>query len=417
MIIKLVQWYRKYYVALLNVFIALLVMDVMIDPKNKIFQVKYILFCLVFLVWLPQLIRKRIVLPKYLLYIIFFISLFMPIYALSIGLLNSFILNIDMAKEIYYFSGFLFFLLLIIIHHQNYDLTKNFNYASLLIVVVTLGSYAILLLAPAISGILFQYMVVDTGTAAMGLRNYGNNILLMVHYRTSPLLVFPLSYILHQVMIENNRKYLFLRLIVLFSIILTLLLSGTRANIISLLLIILFYIAYFIYKKSKIIFVFLCSIMLILSLYALPSLIGILFDKQEASNLIKYGHLISYIDYFSSNIFNLIFGQGLGMSFYSSGDNRLELTSELTYLEIVRIWGLPIAFLFISTLLLPIIKEIQSKSISSLFIAYIAYLFIAGTNPFLLDSTGMLVLVYVFSKIRGSEIKEQGGIIGSKIRG
>jgi hypothetical protein len=150
--------------------------------------------------------------------------------------------------------------------------------------------------------------------------------------------------------------------------------------------------------------------LIIIGSYKVSGILALLFDKEEPSNLVKYGHFMSYYDYFSSNILNLFLGQGLGMSFFSTGFNRLVLTTELTYFEVLRVWGLPITFIFLSILILPIVKEIKSKSISPLFIAYIAYLFIAGTNPFLLDSTGMLVLVYVFSRMfldpKGSGIRK-----------
>lgn len=377
-------------------------MDVIIDPKNKIFGVKYILFCLVVFVWLPQLFKKRLILPKELKYVIVFICFFMPLYALSIGLINSFMHNADNAGMVYYFNSFFFFLLIIIIHDQNYDLSRNFNYGSLFLVLITLSAYFILVFKPSISTILYQYLVIDTGTAVFGLRNYGDYTLLMVWYRTSPLLVFPLSYILHQLLIQKIRVYLPFRIMVLISIILTLLLSGTRANILSLSLIILFYIGYYLYKRSKAIFLIFACIIAIVSVYEISSAIAILFDTQEPSNIIKYGYLISYYNHFSSNILDLFIGQGLGVSFYVEHFSRSFLTSELTYLEVLRVWGLPITCIFMGILIIPIIKELKSKSLSHLFIAYIAYLFIAGTNPFLLDSTGMFVLVYVFSKAYSS---------------
>jgi len=126
------------------------------------------------------------------------------------------------------------------------------------------------------------------------------------------------------------------------------------------------------------------------------------------SNVIKYGHFASYVNLFSDNISILLFGQGIGVPFYTTGFHKEVFATELQYFEMIRIWGLPVTLLFLSVLLLPIIKEIKTKKYSSIFVAYIAFLFIAGTNPFLLDSTGMIVLVYVFSKMynRGSEIQK-----------
>lgn len=377
---------------------ALLFIDAVIDPNNRVLHLKYVLFGLVILLWISSAFFEKIKKPPPIIIIaLVFISFFMPFYALSTGLINNFLKNTSL-ETIVYFNSFFFFLLTLIIFDKKIDLTKIINYSSLLIVVITIGSYCILVFDPSFFGNLVQYLVIDKNVAAFGFRNYGDYTILMMYFRTSPLLVFPLAYFLHQLLIKNNRRFFILQVIVLLSIIITLILSGTRANWISLFLIISFYICFFAYKKSKIIFVILCFALIIIGSYVVSDVVNILLDKGELSNTVKHGHLVSYKEYFSQHKFEFLFGQGLGRSFYSSGFNKLTLVTELTYLEIIRIWGLAVFLVFMTVLSLPIIKEIRSGSISPLLIAYIAYLFIAGTNPFLLGSTGMMVLVYVFSK-------------------
>lgn len=320
----------------------------------------------------------------------------MPIYALSVGLVNHFAQNTSMG-EIVYLNSFFFFLLLPIIIIEKIDLTRIFNNSSLLIVLVTSVSYLVLLNNPKTFGLLYDYFVVDKSAAVYGLRQYGDFTILQIFYKTSPLLIFPLSYFLHQLLIQQNRKQVLFKILILSTIIITLFLSGTRANILSLALIILFYILFYAYKKSKPIFFIIGFVYLLVVIYSASVLSGIFLNKSEISNMVKLGHFISYIEHFSNYIGILIFGQGLGGSFYSTGIYSIVSVTELSYFEIIRIWGLPIAIVFGSILLLPVCKELKNKQISHLFIAYIAYLFVAGTNPLLLSSTGMLVLVYVFS--------------------
>jgi len=252
---------------------------------------------------------------------------------------------------------------------------------------------------PVINNYDFIILIILKVYAIYALRNFGGYPVLQMFYKTSPLLVFPLSYYLFQILIQGNVKLLFLKLTILLSIIVTLFLSGTRANIVSLALIILFYLSYYIYKKSRIVFVVLTGLYTLLAIYGLSIIGGILFNATEISNLVKFGHYISYIEHFSDHIGQFIFGNGLGSSFYSYGINRITNVTELTYLELIRIWGMPISIIFLLVLLTPILYEIKAKQFSHLFIAYIAYLFIAGTNPLLLSSTGMIVFVYVFSNI------------------
>lgn len=396
--INLIYWYNKYFSVLIIVLVSLLIIDLIIDSSNKVLHIKYILFAGTILFWLPNALNKKFNLPRALLYIVLFISFFMPVYALSLGAINAFLKNSDIGLIIY-FNSFFFFLLTLVIVNEKIDLTQIFNYSSLLVVVITLLSYVILAFNPTLFGDLYQFFVVKKELAMYALRNFGDFTMLMLFYKTSPLLVFPLSYYLYQILIVRLKKGLFLMIVILTSIAITLFLSGTRANILSLFLIALFYLAFYMYKRSKPLFVLVITIYTLIVIIGLTSIWNLLFNIREASNMIKFGHLISYFEHFSDNIGILIFGQGLGGSFYSYGVNRLAVISELSYFEIIRVWGLPIATLFICVLILPIFYELKSKRISHLFIAYIAYLFIAGTNQYLLTSTGMIVLVYVFSNM------------------
>lgn len=402
MISHITYWYKKYYSTLLSLCIALLFADVIIDPTNKIFHLKYILFAMPFLVWLPQLFTKKILLHRSFAIVLFFVCLFMPIYAISFGLINNFVQNTTIG-ELVYLNSFFFFLIILIVFTEQLDLTRFFNYSSLIIVAITGISYSVLLYNPNTFGLLYDYFVVDKNVAVYGLRKYGDYTLLMMFYKTSPLLIFPLSYYFYQLLIQQNNRHIPLKIIALIAIALTLFLSGTRANILSLALIILFYIIFYAYKKSKPIFFVLGFVYLLLAFYSITIIGDLLLSRSEISNIVKFGHITSYIEYFSNNVGVLIFGQGIGGTFYSTGINSIVNVTELTYFELIRIWGIPISICFFTILLFPIYKELQSKNISHLFIAYIAYLFIAGTNPLLLSSTGMLVLVYVFSKVYSSK--------------
>lgn len=394
--VNLIHWYKKNYKVWLIVFLALLMGDVIIDPNNSILNIKYVLFGMIFIIWMPKMTYRKLVIPKELVILVLFISFFMPFYALSLGFLNNFIQNTEIGTIIY-FNSFFFFLLVIIIIEEKIDLTSFVNFSAFLIVLITIGSYFILVFNTSFYLDLVQYLVIDKGVAIYMLRDYGDFTILMLYYKTSPLLIFPLSYYLHQLLIQKRRDRLFIKIAFIISLIITLFLSGTRANLVVLFLILIFYLGYFLYKNTKALFILFCFLGGLFSIYGISIVTGLLFNPYEESNMVKYGHLVSYFEYFSNNSLQFIFGQGLGGSFYSSGFNTYTNTTELTYFEMVRVWGLPITFLFLFILMIPIYYEIKTKKITPIIIAYIAYLFIAGTNPFLLSSTGMIVLVYVFS--------------------
>lgn len=390
------HWIREKQPSLLKGLLALLFADVMVDPNNLIFHAKYVLFILVFLVWLPGRHLGKDKIPVKLGFVLIFIALFLPLYALSVGILNSALHNIQLGALVY-FNSFFFFLIVLITANGAFDLTRLFNRSSLLIVFMTLGLYVILVLNPEWFGGMYKYFVLDKGAAVYALRNYGKMTLLMIFYKTSPLLVFPLSYYLYRIFIDSSKKASFSTYLLIILVTVTLFLSGTRANLLSLFLIPLFYVGFFIYRKSKPRFILFTAFGLLAFLLAFPSLWNIIMNRHEASNVIKFGYFSSYADYFQGHLLSLIFGQGIGGKFFAYGLHRFMDVTELTYLELIRVWGIPIAAIFGLVLIWPLVTEIRQKKLSHLFIAYLAYLFIAGTNPLLLSSTGMLVLVYVFS--------------------
>ncbi len=393
---KILHWFKEKYFLFLNVSLALLFVDVMVDPTNLIFHLKYVLFGLVFLVWALGNYSKKQVFPKYFWTVLLFISFFMPFYELSVGLINSALHNIPLGKMVY-FNSFFFFALILVTVSEKMDLTAIFNYASLTIVLVTLGLYLVLVFDISMFGDLYRYFVLDKQVVVYALRDYGKVTLLMIFYKTSPLLVFPLSWYFYRLLVEKQKKRLFVNILLLVLTAATLYFSGTRANLASLVLISVFYLGYFLFRRSKIWFVWALALGVLVVLFLLPAVAGLLLNRQEASNAIKFGYFSSYVNYFDGHLLSLLFGQGVGGRFYASGLHRMIDVSELTYIELVRIWGIPVALLFVSFLMIPLVAEIKSKKITPLFIAYLAYLFIAGTNPLLLSSTGMLVLVYVFT--------------------
>ena len=390
------HWLKERYSVFLNISMILLFVDVMLDPTNLMFHVKYVLFGLVLVVWFLGNYNKKLIFTKPQWFILLFIAFFMPFYELSIGLMNSMVHNVPVGRVVY-FNSFFFFIIILVTVREKMKLTSIFNYSSLTIVLMTLGLYLVLIFNTSLFGDMYRYFVTDKQVVVYALREYGKTTLLMIFYKTSPLLVFPLSYYLYQLLIIRQKKHLFLNIFLLMLVSLTLYFSGTRANMLSLILIILFYIGFYLYRKSKAWFLWAVVFVGLVALFLLPSAVTTFLNRQETSNAIKFGYLSSYSGFFDHHLLSLLFGQGIGGMFYASSLHRFISVSELTYLELVRIWGIPITLVFVVVLVLPLVAEIKAKKISHLFIAYLAYLFISGTNPLLLSSTGMLVLVYVFT--------------------
>jgi O-antigen ligase len=221
----------------------------------------------------------------------------------------------------------------------------------------------------------------------------------MIYYKSCPIVVIPYAYSWYKYLInkKTRKRYLF------FSIIFgsCLIISGTRANMLSgimLPLIILLY--YFLKIKKNILGFYL--ILMSSAIFFMYIIAKILTDLNESSFVIKSGHLYSYIKLFSENPIQMIIGYGPGSMFYSSGNGLMVSETELTYFEILRRYGLIGAFLILWIFFCPIIFMYQkiknNKEYFPFFMGYITYLFIGGTNPLLFSSTGIIVLIqnYMF---------------------
>lgn len=124
-----------------------------------------------------------------------------------------------------------------------------------------------------------------------------------------------------------------------------------------------------------------------------------IFSDEEISNNIKIGHFYSYID--ALNFSNGIIGEGLGSYYYSSGKDQLIQHTEITPLDMARYVGIPLATMFFIILLLPRIKLITPRSFEFIYtLAFVLYLALSATNPVLINSYGMLVVVWYWTKLR-----------------
>jgi hypothetical protein len=169
----------------------------------------------------------------------------------------------------------------------------------------------------------------------------------------------------------------------------------------------LFYLLY--YKRSLLTFVVtFCSV----SVIGMMLIMRLLTDRANRSSIVKAGHSESTLLLFSENPFRFLFiGTGPGSTFYTTGFDKVTVQTELTYFELIRNFGLIFTILIILLLCIPFINIINNKQYDkflkiSLFLGYLAYLFIAGTNPLLIGSTGFIVIAVMFYISRGNILRE-----------
>lgn len=199
------------------------------------------------------------------------------------------------------------------------------------------------------------------------------------------LLIFLLSYSLFK---EKNKKYLLVSFFLLIQ-------SGTSANILSAILIVSYYFYSLLLKKTNINLLkkFICF--LLICIFFVIIFKKIIFKADDLGNQVKYLHLLSYIKLWKENPYFFWFGQGLGTGFYSMGFKKITYLTEIFYFEIIRIYGIAIFSVILTTLLYLLYKLIIQKR-EWLAISYLSYLCISGTNPYLFGVMGSFIICLIY---------------------
>jgi hypothetical protein len=367
-----------------------------VDPGDLIFHLKVPLFISIFSIWLILKSFSPIKLSLDII-IICFLFITIPLFGIvSAVLQNNFS---DSGFAIGFVKSFIVILLIFVILDLNIAIEVYLIKCSIIIPLIIIPIYVLLSFNPDYVTSVYNYMVAKD-VAKFSLRDFYGYKVVMLYYRTSPLLVFPLAF--HTSAIFNQKRFKPLHVLLAGVFLFTLILSGTRANIlIGVFLVIFFLISYFSNRKNK----FPLIIIGILILYAIVSFAQTLsFDKKDVSSDVKSGHLDSYILLFDENPEYFVWGQGLGGRFYSQGNQTNVVQTELSYIDLVRWFGVPVTLIMFFLLLYPLIKLYGNDRINignkKYVVAYLGYLFIAGTNPLLISSTGMLSIIIMYSLLR-----------------
>lgn len=375
---------------LLYILITALFISTIYDPSNEILKIKTILFAVVFLTYV-YINYKNINKKK--MYFTMALVIGVPICYTIIGYSNN-TFNIEIALNA--IKSFLYFFIIFVIYKGKDLYLKNLRIVLLGIPIIILITHIFLMFNEELFYIVYFYTLKKGTMIIATTRSFGSIEMPSIYYKTVILTILPYSYYLRSLLFEKSMKINNFLLSILFGY--GLLLSGTRATIVCLLTITVFWLIVYLVENNKKVYLFL---LVFVGLLGTIYLAFNFFDKTEISNNIKLEHMKSYFNHFKS--MNLFLGDGLGTSFYTEGLRMQGFITELTYFEMFRRFGM-IGFLFyINLLLFPLTVLYKNKYILSW---YPIYLFAAGTNPLLFSSTGMLLLAFVYAE--GIEVMRSG---------
>lgn len=367
------------YMILLFLFVA--------DPTNTIFGLKNEVFVLLFFY---SLFFLKADWSK----IVYFI---IPVAVVSISWVFALIQGnrVDMFELKQIYTSLI--PLLLLLWSDTYDVIKLSQIPVTLMAFIVLTLFFAIVLHPQFEEAIYMFMWSHDNSIMMSNR-YILGIKFFCMYPKSAVAMIPvLGYSVYNSITKNKRNVFNVITAVLLSIMF--LISGTRSSVMfSVLLIatILFlycrnrrYMRYIIYPAA---FMFLVVFVVVI--------IALLMETDEFSNMVKYAHMESYGDLFEANPLYMLFGQGPATDFYTDGFNTFAYKTEWTYIELIRNYGLLsllIGFVFLTPIFI-FSKYIAKDETAIVFIiSYIIYFIIAGTNPLLFSSTGMMVVITMFS--------------------
>ena len=366
---------------------TLLILLFLADPTNTIFHLKNIVF-LLFLLFNIVFYKADYARARYFLYAVSAVSV-----SFIVANLRGTIIDLAELKGIY--TAFAPLLLLPWI--DRYDVVRLSRIPVLVTAGIVVSLFWIIFFFPVTEAVIYPFMWSHDNTIMMSHR-YFLGMRFFGMYCKSTVAMLPVFCIaVYNVAIPGKRTFVDILLVLL--LLHLFLISGTRST--TLLPLLLFVAILFVFCRNRRYFNYFFYPAAFIAVLAIAVILfKLLMEKSEASNLVKYAHITSYLGLFERNPLFLLFGQGPATYFYSEGFRHMTNITEWTYLELLRCYGIfsaVILYVIIKPLVL-MFKYINTQEVVIAFIlGYMLYLVIAGTNPLFLSSTGMLVVLSAYS--------------------
>ncbi len=280
---------------------------------------------------------------------------------------------------------------------RNYNLVNIARSPVVICCIVMTSLYIAILVNPLLESAVWMFAAKHNSTIMMMRRSFLCIEVFGLYLKSYVSFLFVVAYYMLGLM--DKQCHSILDWIAMAFIIFAFLVSGTRSTMLVPFFLFVV-IAFRAFRNSKWQKCIMLPLAAIIGIAFVVVLLAAIMESDEPSNIIKFGHLPSYATLFDENPLYLIFGQGPGTSFYSDGFNEIVFKTEWTYLELIRCYGV-FSLLIIYVFWHPLYTFWHFREIDNftycVFWTYLAYLLIAGTNPLLLSSTGMIMLLMAYS--------------------
>jgi hypothetical protein len=358
-------------------FVSFITINVILP--GDIYNLKKILFVLILFFNLPSFISaiRRVEYQ----YVLFFGFIF-PLGLISYSTILTGDLAVSFTRS---FAAFLF-LLLVIIREKRMDIERIVIGAVKFIVVMTL--VVVLLDILRITNINSSWLNELFHRFNLGIMGKSVDFPLYykVFFKTSPLVVFLLFRSIH----KTDFLWLILSM-------LTLVLSGTRANALFALIFMTLYFLFYANRKwirTKYLALFIgMSMVIIFGSIFVSILVGIVINRGAVSDIVRAGHVQGLLALVYKQPWIVFFGSGMGSYFYSYGANAMVSSIEWSFLDLWRQMGIVFFSFYLLFIFIPVFKRDLAPYKR---FAYLTYLCIAATNPLLFSSTFYLAIYIIY---------------------
>lgn len=297
---------------------------------------------------------------------------------------------------------FSFFMLLVLMWDKNISISKIIYLPSFILSIGTILLYIIFYFYPEYKYLISAYTDTDPPVILISERTFLGIKFDGVFYTPLMFIVIPACLSLYKLLFEKKRRINNLLWVILFLV--SLFIGGNRGCLLSLVFILSMALVFLLRKCSKKIFMIAVPVSLCLFIY----LTFMLLSEKEESNEVKSNHLETYMKILEDRPTVYITGMGPGSKVYSKGFHSYTPLMEWTYLELIRFYGLGslvILYLFYNPVIYLYKHRAKFKYGLPISLGCGLYMVSAFGNPFLINSTGMVVLIYISTYIKHEKTK------------
>ncbi len=375
--------------------LMLFLVSCVFDPADRLLGAKVWLFLLC---WAGTLAtcdwRSRSVSPALLAYSIAFVAI--PLASVALYWLRN---GGEPYEGLALLKGYLLIGLAPMLALSRIDLLPALCAVLTVLALTIIGTFVTLRLEPDLYAALYLFGA-STGIVLLDMREYGSDLsLLQVYFVTSPMLAIPITYYFVRAWTAVRRREALRCWVLTLLNIAGMLLAGTRNNM---LVSALLPIGLFVLCARHRAVGALGALLVVTAAAALyAGELAALLDPTELSNQIKLAMLRDYARAFENPI-DLLIGQGLGAYHYWEAKSDFYFISELTYLELLRNFGLFGAAAMLALLAFPIVRSFQRHrglGEKGLALGYFAYLVMCISNPNLFSSMGITFLSVMLANL------------------